>query len=65
MKRWGGGVDTVRALLIAMQMIGAQLCTGDAHESGQLSCPGSRGDFGFPVPLTLRDLLVGDDKTFL
>jgi hypothetical protein len=64
-KRWGGGVDAVQALLIAMRMIGAQLCTSDAHESGQLSCPGSRGGFGFPVSLTLRDLLVGDDKTFL
>jgi hypothetical protein len=42
-KRWGGGVDAVQALLIAMQMIGAPFCTSDAHESGQLSCPGSRG----------------------
>jgi hypothetical protein len=64
-KRWGGGVDAVQALLIAMQMIGALLYTSDAHQSGQLLCPGSRGGYGFPVVNTIRDLLVGDDKTFL
>lgn len=64
-ERWGAGSDAVQALLIAMQMIGAEIYASDYHESGKLRwlVPG-RG-YGFPVTNNIRDLLVGDDKTFL
>lgn len=64
-ERWGAGSDAVQALLIALQMIGAEIYASDYHESGRLRwlVPG-RG-YGFPVTNNIRDLLVGDDKTFL
>src|SRR5262245_16361928 len=58
------GVDAVQALELALKMVGAFIYTSDHHASGNLlwEVPG-RG-YGFPVSYNIRDLLIGDDKTF-
>jgi hypothetical protein len=59
------GVDAVQALELAMKMIGAFLYTTDHHASGNLTWQAPGQGYGFPVPNTIRDLLVGEDKKFL
>jgi hypothetical protein len=63
--RWGAGSDAVQALLIALQMIGAEIYTSRHHELGHLMWLAPGRGYGFPVARNIRDLLVGDDKTFL
>jgi len=59
------GVDAVQAILLAMELIGAELYTSTYHKAGALffNRPGS--GYGFPVAQSLRDQLVGDDANFL
>lgn len=64
-ERRGAGVDAVQALLSALQMIGAELNTSDQHKSGALAWLSPGHGYGFPVPQSIRDLLVGDDSKFL
>jgi len=64
-ERWGAGVDAVQALLSALQMIGAELYVSDEYKSGALVWHSPGRGYGFPVPQTIRDLLVGDDRKFL
>ena len=63
-KRWGSGSDAVQSLLIAMQMIGAEIYTSSHHEAGRLYWFSPGRGYGFPVTNNIRDLLVGDDKEF-
>ena len=58
------GADAMQALVIAVYMIGSEIYTSNYHKAGQLSWDNSGGGYGFPVPSSLRDLLVGDDKAF-
>jgi hypothetical protein len=58
----GYGIDSVQALLIAMQCIGIELYSSEAHEAGQLKWERSRGGYGFPLHSGIRDLYEGDDK---
>jgi hypothetical protein len=58
------GFDSVQALLIAMQMIGAELYTSSYHAEGRLIFDKPGNGYGFPVVPTLRDRLVGDDARF-
>lgn len=60
-----GGVDSVQALSLALQMIGSELYTSGYHRSGDLYFDAPGRGYGFPVAATLRDRLVGDDRTFL
>ena len=64
LERYGAGFDSVQAMLIALQMIGAHIYTSDHHKSGRLVWGEARQGYGFPVTNNIRDLLVGDDKTF-
>jgi hypothetical protein len=57
-----GGVDAVQALHIALQLVGAQIYASDHHASGKLMWLEPGKGYGFPVPSSIRDLLVGDDK---
>jgi hypothetical protein len=59
------GVDSVQALLFALKMIGAEIYTSEYHKSGNLMWSEPGQGYGFPVPQNLRDLLQGDDATFL
>ncbi|PZU92419.1 MAG: hypothetical protein DI527_09775 [Chelatococcus sp.] len=58
---FGYGVDATQAVLLALHGIGADLYTSDYHRSGLLRWERAGGGYGYPVPRTIRDLLVGDD----
>ena len=62
MKAWG--VDSVQALALALQMIGADIYTSSYHKTGKLTFDAPGRGYGFPVPGSLRDMLVGDDKLY-
>ncbi|MEA2974962.1 MAG: hypothetical protein QOF19_482 [Alphaproteobacteria bacterium] len=64
-ERWGLGIDAIQAMLIAMQMIAAQVYTSAYHKAGQLTWLERGGGYGFPVTNNMRDLLEGNDKKFL
>ena len=51
----------MQALVIAMQMVSAELYTSAPGKAGELffETPGS--GFGFPVPPSMRDLLTDED----
>ncbi|UYO53721.1 DUF6968 family protein [Rhodopseudomonas palustris] len=61
----GHGVDSVQAVLHAMQMVGSELYTSEEHRSGLLTWKEGYSGYGFPVPARIRDLLLGDDARFL
>jgi hypothetical protein len=56
------GIDAVQALLIAMQMVGIELYTSEAHKSGNLKLDEPGGGYGFPLSYGVRDLYEGRDK---
>lgn len=43
-------------------MIGADLYTSTYHQEGSLRAYDSEEGYGFPVPNSLRDRLIGVDK---
>jgi uncharacterized protein DUF6968 len=55
------GVDSVQALILALQKIGIEIYTSDYHRQGQLGWFEANQGYGFPVTKNVRDLLVGDD----
>jgi hypothetical protein len=57
--RYCGGVDAVQALQLALENIGTRLYSSKDAKTGTLSWDAGRtkGDFGFPVPNVIRDLL--------
>jgi hypothetical protein len=59
--RCGYGGDAVQALVLALQMVGAELYTCPEYEAGRLTWDWGRvkGDLGFPVPDNIRDVLPG------
>jgi len=59
-----GGFDSVQAILLAFQMIGADIYTSPYHKSGRLVFEAPGMGYGFPVPETLRHLLVGNDREY-
>lgn len=61
----GYGVDAIQALTITLGMIGAELYSSSYHKSGSLVWDKPGNGYGFPLPPTLRDLLIGDDAKFL
>lgn len=64
-ERWAAGVDAVQALLLALQMIGAEVYTSLHHKAGRLEWLGAGRGYGFPVPNSIQDLLIGDDRKSL
>ena len=59
---YAAGIDSVQSLLLALQKIGAELYTSDAHRSGKLIWLERGVGYGFPVPTSIQDLYEGDDK---
>src|SRR4051794_36365678 len=57
----GSGIDSMQALVLTLQMIGADIYCSEYHRSGKLRWKSAGRGYGFPVPSTLQDLLVGDD----
>lgn len=64
LERYASGIDAVQALLLALHMIGAQIYASDHHASGSLVWLEPGFGYGFPVPASIRDLLVGNDKRY-
>lgn len=62
MNSWGA--DAVQALVLALQMIGADIYSSSYHKTGKLMIDAPDKGYGFPVPSSLRDMLVGDDKLY-
>ena len=61
---FGGGFDQAQALILALQKIGVDLYFSDYHKSGDLYWDSPGKGYGFPLPPSARDLLVGDDAKF-
>jgi hypothetical protein len=59
------GLDSMQALILALNMIGSEIYTSEYHKAGNLNSGESWKGYGFPVPQNLRDLLEGDDKKYL
>jgi len=57
---FAAGIDSIQALLLALQKIGVDIYTSGYHETGSLKFAPTQG-YGFPVTRNLRDLLIGDD----
>src|SRR5215831_16580464 len=49
------GIDAIQALVLALQMIGAQIYANDHHASGHLIWGAPLQGYGFPVPDSMRD----------
>ena len=58
------GIDAVQALVLTLQTIGASLYASDYHKSGGLKWAEPNDGYGFPVPKTIRHLLIGYDSRF-
>jgi hypothetical protein len=58
---FAGGVDSFQALILALQMIGAEIYASAYHKAGWLKWAERYRGYGFPVGANLRDLLIGDD----
>jgi hypothetical protein len=56
------GFDSLQALVLALQMIGAEIYSSAYHREGRLRAYDNEKGYGFPVAASLRDLLVGADK---
>ena len=61
---YAGGVDSVQALILALQKIGAEIYFSDYHKSGRLFWESPGNGYGFPAPPSARDRLIGDDRKF-
>ena len=58
---YGGGVDELQALVMALFMIGAEIYSTDYHRDGRLRAYETEEGYGFPLAKSLRDMLVGVD----
>lgn len=58
------GIDSIQSLLIALQTIGIELYTSEAHKSGNLMWLELGDGYGFPLPAGMRDLYEGNDRSF-
>ncbi len=56
------GVDSVQALLLAMQTIGAELYATRPSGIDDLQWLEKGGGFGFPLSPAVRDMAVGEDR---
>jgi len=59
-----GGIDSAQAITLALQKIGTEIYFGDYHKSGNLFWESPGKGYGFPLPPSARDLLIGDDAKF-
>lgn len=60
-----GGYDSAQALVLTLQIIGAEIYSSAYHKSGNLFWDKPGNGYGFPVAPTLRDLLQGEDVRYL
>jgi hypothetical protein len=63
-RKWSsfaGGIDSIQALILALQKIGIEIYTSSYHLSQSVKWIEQKKGYGFPVTSNVRDLLVGDD----
>lgn len=58
---FGYGIDAMQAFLLALEAIGTDLYTSEHHRNGKLRWVAPGDGYGFPVPHTIRHLLIGSD----
>lgn len=58
----GWGYDAFQALQLSMELIGAHLYASPYHKAGQLVFTKAGAGYGFVVPRSIRDHLVGQDR---
>jgi hypothetical protein len=58
------GIDSMQALVCALQMIAADIYSSDEHLSGRLMWGDPKEGYGFPVSKAMRDELRGNDAKF-
>jgi hypothetical protein len=57
--RYAGGIDSIQALLLALDKIGVDLYSSQEAQSDRLRWEGDEtGELGFPFPDALRDLIA-------
>ena len=61
---YAGGFDSAQALVLALQKIGTDVYFSDYHKSGNLFWDKPKNGYGFPLPMNMRDSLVGDDAKY-
>ena len=62
---WGRdvtGVDAIQAYEMALRLVGTELYTSNLHKARRLVWLEPGQGYGFPVPIILRDLLIGEDR---
>jgi hypothetical protein len=55
------GLDAMQALILALNMIAAEIYASPYHSSGGLFWETPGAGYGFPVPESLKDMAVGED----
>jgi hypothetical protein len=58
----GYGVDSIQALRLTLEMIGAEIYASAYHASGHLYFEKPNDGYGFPVPQTMHDMVIGQDR---
>ena len=58
---YGAGADSMQAIVIAMQMVSADLYTSAAGKSGELFFETPGKGFSIPTPPSMRDWLTEED----
>ena len=56
------GIDSIQALVLALQMISGELYASKPHRLGRLQWNSSGDGYGFPPPPNIRDELTGEDR---
>ena len=56
------GVDSIQSIVLALRMIGAELYASSHHRTGTLAFEKPGEGYGFSVPRTIRNLLIGGDR---
>ena len=54
----------MQAVILALQKIGTDIYFSDYHKSGSLFWERPEKGYGFPLPPSAREMLVGDDARF-
>ncbi|EKS35156.1 hypothetical protein HMPREF9696_02428 [Afipia clevelandensis ATCC 49720] len=58
------GIDAIQSIELALRMIGTELYASDYHKTGRLMWLKPGGGYGFPVPKTIHNMLIGEDRDF-
>lgn len=57
------GIDAIDAVELALRMVGTELYCSEWHASKRLVWLAPGDGYGFPVPRSISDMLIGQDRT--